>query len=305
MLHLIAIVGPTGAGKSTLAVRVAEEFQGEVVNCDSLQLYRGFDVGTAKLPEAARRAIPHHLIDVLEPDQVYSAGDYARDARQAIAAISARQHLPVVAGGTGFYLRALLNGLPQLPSRDTEIRTNLAARETARPGTIRRLLERLDPEAARRIHPRDVQKSIRALEIRLLTRNPTPPADSAEPLTGYRTLTIGLGPDRTVLFQILDARAREMFRCGLLEEVENLLSAGVTAAVKPFESLGYRQAVNVLRGSMTLEQAIASTQLETRQYAKRQCTWFRHDKKITWLSGFGNDADVIESCFRLVRLFIG
>jgi len=304
MLPLIVLVGPTGAGKTTLALSIAERFRGEVVNCDSLQLYRGFDIGAAKLPEAGRRGIPHHMIDVLDPNRVYSAGDYARDARQTIAAISEREKLPVVAGGTGFYLRALWNGLPQLPSRDDAIRNDLASRETARPGAIHRLLHRLDPDSARRIHSRDTQKLIRALEIRLVTRQSAPPADSAEPLAGYRALTIGLAPDRAVLYQTLDARAREMFRSGLVEEVENLLAAGASGAEKPFESLGYKQALKFLQGSISLEDAIASTQLETRQYAKRQMTWFRRDPATIWLQGFGHQPDVIEQSCALVQSFI-
>ena len=275
-----------------------------MVNCDSLQLYRGFDVATAKLPEIARRGVPHHLLDVLEPHQVYSAGDYARDSRSIVAQISARGGLPVIAGGTGFYLRALLQGLPQLPSRDAALRTRLNAREIARAGSIRRLLERLDPGAARRIHPRDLQKSIRALEIRLLTRNPAPSSDAAQPLSGYRALRIGLDPERALLYEILDARAREMFRAGLITEVERLLAAGATGEEKPFESLGYNQALRVLRGSMTLEEAIASTQIQTRQYAKRQGTWFRRDPAMVWLRGFGNDPAVIEKGLELVRDFL-
>jgi len=305
MLPLIVVAGPTGSGKSALALRLAEEFSGEVVNCDSLQLYRGFNVATTKLAESDRRGIPHHMIDVIAADQVYSAGDYLRDARAAIAAISARGNLPVVAGGTGFYLRALWHGLPALPPRDEALRKKLAAREQARPGALHRLLSRLDPQAARRIHPRDTQKLVRALEIRLLTRHPAPPSEFAQPLAGYRALRIGLDPDRAELYKILDARTREMFRSGLIEEVRNLLAAGASGAEKPFESLGYKQALKFLRGAMTLEEAILSTQIETRQYAKRQWTWFRRDPSIVWLRGFGGDRAVIERAIDLVRSFLG
>jgi tRNA dimethylallyltransferase len=301
---MLVIAGPTGAGKSGLALRVAEHFQGEIVNCDSLQVYRGFDVGTAKLPESERRGIPHHMLDVVEPSEVYSAGDYARGARQVISRITGAGHLPIVTGGTGFYLRALLNGLPSLPARDEGLRARLAPRETRRPGSLHRLLSRLDPPAGARIHVRDVQKLTRALEIRLLTRNPQPPSSSAQSLTGYRILKLGLQPERASLYEALDARATEMFREGLLEEVQGLLAAGCTGNEKPFESLGYQQALQYIRGMLTIEQAIASTQLETRQYAKRQLTWFRRDPEIVWLQGFGNSSAVIEQCLDLVRNFL-
>ena len=301
---LIAILGPTGAGKSALAVKLAETFQGEIVNCDSLQIYRGFNVGTAKISEPERHGIPHHLIDVAGPGEVYSAGDYARDARRVIHEISGRVRLPVIAGGTGFYLRALLDGLPELPDRDEALRARLAARNLRRPGSLHRILSRLDPSAASRIHARDTQKTMRALEIRLLTREPAPPRASAEALAGYRTLKIGLDPDRAVLYERLDARAKEMFRSGLMEEVRDLLDAGCTGREKPFESLGYRQALEYLLGTMTLDQAIASTQIETRQYAKRQWTWFRRDAQVRWLSGFGTTASVLEQCLEMVGQFI-
>lgn len=301
MLPIVAVIGPTGSGKSPLALRLAEEFSGEIVNCDSLQLYRGFDVATAKVPLHLRREIPHHLIDVLDPTQVYSAGDYARDARRVIAEISARGNLPVVAGGTGFYLRALLHGLPELPARDAALRDRLAQRETSRLSSI---LQRLDPMAAGRIHPRDRQKLIRALEIRLLTGHSAPSSDSADPLPGYRTIVLGLDPDRAALHKILDARTREMFRSGLIEEVERFLHSGATGEEKPFESLGYKQALAHLRGAISLEDAIASTQIETRQYAKRQWTWFRRDPSVIWIPGFGDSLEVINRSLALVQEFL-
>jgi tRNA dimethylallyltransferase len=282
------------------------------------------------------------MIDVLDPGEVCSAGDYARGARRSIAEISQRGHLPIVAGGTGFYLRALLDGLPRLPGRDVSLRERLAARELRRssltnvpihPFPIHRLLTRLDPAAAARIHPHDTQKLIRALEVRILTRKPAPAAGSGNPpgtaLDGYQTLKIGLNPDRTLLYQTLDARAREMFRPGLFEsgdsmgsallepgdlsgrglietgalikEVQGLLDSGCTGNEKPFESLGYRQALEHLRGNLSIEDAIASTQLETRQYAKRQWTWFRRDAHVIWLDGFGNSTEVFERAIELVR----
>jgi len=301
---LVVIAGPTGSGKSALALRLAEEFHGEIVNCDSMQLYKGFDIGTAKLPVCERRSIPHHMIDVLEADQVYSAGDYARDARALIAGISARGRLPIVTGGTGFYLRALLEGLPQLPPRDEALREKLAAREATRPGSLHRLLSRLEPAAARRIHVRDAQKTIRALEVRILTRSALPPSSESAPLEGYTVVRIGLDPDRSKLYGILDARTCEMFRCGLIEEVRALLASGLTGNEKPFESLGYKQALACIRGSMTIEEAIASTQIETRQYAKRQWTWFRRDQKMFWIRGIGQEPSVIEQGCEYLRCYV-
>ncbi|HML15979.1 MAG TPA: tRNA (adenosine(37)-N6)-dimethylallyltransferase MiaA [Bryobacteraceae bacterium] len=301
---LIAIVGPTGAGKSALALKIAETFPGEIVNCDSLQIYRGFDIGAAKTPASERRGIAHHLIDVVDPGAVYSAGDYARDARRIIREISARGHLPIISGGTGFYLRALLDGLPHLPGRDQALRERLASRDRRRPGSLHRILSRLDPQAASRIHVRDTQKLMRALEIRILTREAAPPRASAEAFDGYRTLKIGLDPDRAELYEFLDARAAEMFRSGLIEEIRRLLDRGLTGREKPFESLGYRQGLEYVRGSMTLQQAIATTQLETRQYAKRQWTWFRRDAQVRWLRGFGNAPSVVEKCLEMIRTFI-
>lgn len=290
---LVTVVGPTGSGKSALALDLAEQFSGEIVNCDSLQLYRGFDIGTAKIPPSKRRGVPHHLFDVLEPQMGYSAGEYARQARSVIAEITARDRLPVIVGGTGFYLRALLAGLPALPGSDEELRSRLLGKEQSRPGSLHRLLARLEPAAAARIHPRDVQKVIRALEVRLLTGHSLPAPDRAEPLKGYVNVKIGLNPDRATLHQRLDARVIAMFNGGLLEEVRQLLAQGLTGAEKPFESLGYKQSLRHLRGDLTLEQAIASTQLETRQYAKRQLTWFRRDPEIFWIAGFGHSPSTL------------
>lgn len=301
---LIVVAGPTGAGKSTLALRVCEEFSGEIVNCDSLQLYRGFHVGTAKTPECQRRGMPHHLLDVLNPPDGYSAGEYARVARNAIAEISTRGHLPVVVGGTGFYLRALLNGLPHLPESDDAVRQRLMDRERRKAGSVRRLLTRLDPASAARIHPNDTQRSMRAVEIRLLSGQRSPPAIQTAPLGGYRVLKIGLDPDRAALYSLLDARAKQMFASGLVEEIEALLANGCTGEEKPFQSLGYRQALAYIRGEITLERAIYLTQLDTRHYAKRQWTWFRRDPEITWLPGFGDSPAVIELCLQIIRRFL-
>ena len=292
-MFLATVVGPTGSGKSALALCLAEQFGGEIVNCDSLQLYRGFDIGTAKTPPGERRGIPHHLFDVLTPKESYSAGEYAREARKVITEIARPGRLPIIVGGTGFYLRALLQGLPALPGRDERLRERLQERERLRPGSLHRLLQRLEPRAAGRIHANDVQKTMRALEVRLLTQEALPPPAEARALEGYSVIKLGLDPDRAALQECLETRTRSMFADGLIEEVRGLLTAGATGNEKPFEALGYKQALLHLRGMITLEQAVESTIVETRQYAKRQRTWFRRDPEIRWLQGFGDDAEIL------------
>lgn len=301
---LIVVAGPTGSGKSAIALRICAEFSGEIVNCDSLQLYRGFHLGTAKTPEPERQGVPHHLLDVLDPSDGYSAGEYARVARTIIRDITDRKRLPVVVGGTGFYLRALLDGLPVLPESHPPTRDRLMAREQRRPGSMRRLLSRLDPASAERIHPNDTQRVMRAVEIRVVSRKTSPPALETEPLMGFRALLIGLDPDRTQLYRLLNERTRFMFDAGLVREVATLLEQGCTGDEKPFESLGYRQSVAYLRGEITLDRAIYLTQLETRHYAKRQWTWFRRDPRVQWLSGFGNDIPIIEQSLQMIRRFL-
>lgn len=289
--RVIAILGPTGSGKSELALAVAQKFAGEVVSCDSLQIYRYFDIGTAKLPLQARRGIPHHLIDFLEPDQIFTAGEYARVARGVLVEISGRGHMPVIAGGTGFYFRALVDGLFPGPSRDQALRDRLSARQQRRPGSIYRLLRRFDPVSAQRIHPNDFPKLVRALEVCLLTRRAATEMFrlGREPLKGFRILKIGLAPPRDRLYERLDRRTQQMFHEGLIEEVRNILARGFPASIKPFESHGYRQAIQLLAGELGLEQAVFYAQRNTRRYAKRQVTWFRQERDVEWFSGFGDN----------------
>jgi len=303
---VIAIAGPTGAGKSELALRVAEEFGGEVVNCDSLQIYRYFDIGTAKLTPDEMRGVPHHLIDILDPDQVFTAGEYARLGRAAMAAISSRGKLPVVAGGTGFYLRALFEGLFRGPARDEALRGRLAARERRRSGSLHRLLRRFDPAAAARIHPNDVPKVMRAVEVCLIASRPVTEmlSEGRDQLEGFRTLKMGLAPDRDELYRRLDERCRRMFESGLVEEVRGILDRGFPMEAKPFESHGYRQAVQMLRGELNAKEALFYAQRNTRNYAKRQMTWFRKEPEMEWLKGFGDESHIQERALARVREFL-
>jgi tRNA dimethylallyltransferase len=303
---VIAILGPTGSGKSELALHVAGTFSGEVVNCDSLQVYRYFDLGTAKLPPGARQGIPHHLIDILDPDQVFTAGEYARLGRHLLEEISARGRLPVVAGGTGFYLRALIDGLFPGPQRDQALRDRLAERERRKSGSLHRLLRRFDPAAAGRIHPRDLPKVIRALEVCLVTRRPVTELfqQGREALGGYRILKIGLAPGREQLYEKLDRRTIQMFETGLIEEVRGILARGFAASAKPFESHGYRQAMQFINGELKLDEAIFYAQRNTRHYAKRQMTWFRQEAGLEWFSGFGGDTQIQQSVENRVREFL-
>ena len=299
---LPVVIGPTGSGKSDLAVRLALAVGGEIVNCDSLQVYRGLNIGTAKMPERERLGVPHHLIDVIEPRELFTAGDYAHAARQVLREIAVRERIPIVVGGTGFYLRALLEGLSRSPRRDEDIRARLERREKRRPGSLHRLLKRLDPRAASRIHANDRNKLIRALEVRLVEGEPISKmfATGRDPLKGFRAIKLGLDPPRKLLYERLDARAASMFEGGLIDEVRRLLSNGVSANAKPFESLGYRQALQVIEGQATLEQAVASTQLETRRYAKRQMTWFRKEQDVHWIAGLGGDPEVLAKASRIL-----
>ncbi len=265
-------------------MRIAEQFDGEIVNCDSMQIYRGFDIGTAKLSLAERRGIPHHLLDIAEAAEVFSAGDYAREARLAIAGIRERGRLPIVVGGTGFYLRALLDGLPDLPPRNDCLRARLEGNPR-----LHRLLTRLDKRAAERLHPNDTARVVRALEIRLLTGRASPEQAPGSGMSGFDVRKIALLPERKALYAKLDERTERMFRSGLLDEVRGLLAAGIPADAKPFQAVGYRQALAAVQGGMGVDEAIARAQQATRNYAKRQITWFRNDPGTESILQFGNN----------------
>jgi tRNA dimethylallyltransferase len=303
---LVAVAGPTGSGKSELAMRIAGEFDGEIVNCDSLQVFRRFDIGTAKLTTEEQRGIPHHLLDIADPDELFTAGEYARLGRQALNDITARARLPVVAGGTGFYLRALLDGLFEGPTRDQALRDRLAAREARRAGSLHRILRRLDAAAAARIHANDVPKVMRALEVCLLTRRPVSELfqQGRDSLRGYRTLKLGLLPDRDELYRRLDERCARMFEGGLVDEVRGILALGFPASSKPFESHGYKQALQLIEGELSPRDAVFYAQRNTRQYAKRQITWFRREPGLVWLRGFGADEEIQGEALRRVGEFL-
>ena len=299
---VVIVVGPTGSGKSGLALQLAARFSGEIINCDSVQVYRNFDIGTAKMPIDERAGIPHHLLDVVGPEHNYTAGEFQRQGRALLADITARHRLPIVAGGTGFYLRALLQGLAPGPPQETDIRDKLTQREQRRPGSLHRLLRRWDAASAARIHPHDAHKLVRAVQVYLQNRQSlsTLHALGREPLQGYRVLKIGLAPPRALLQAHLEQRVRAMFAAGLVEETRALLTAGVPRHAKPFGSLGYAQALCVLDGTLSVENAIAETHLRTRQYAKRQTTWFRRESGVAWLLGFGDESYVMEQALSLV-----
>jgi tRNA dimethylallyltransferase len=303
---LVILLGPTGSGKSDAALLIAETFSGEIVNADSIQLYRGFDIGSAKTPPDQRRGIPHHLIDVIEPEEVFTAGEYSRRAREAIANISGRGKLPVVAGGTGFYVRALLEGLFSGPERDDRLRTDLANREQRRTGFLHRWLRRYDPEAARRIHPNDRNKLMRAVEVGVLAGRPLTGmfAEGRDALQGYVPLKIAFDPPRPELVRKLDERAARMLAGGLMEEVRALLASGVAASAKPFESIGYKQALSIVLENQSHGEALEQMQRDTRRYAKRQMTWFKRERDLRWLSGFGTDETVQRSLMDTVATYL-
>ncbi|MHB8487334.1 MAG: tRNA (adenosine(37)-N6)-dimethylallyltransferase MiaA [Candidatus Acidiferrales bacterium] len=302
--RLVVILGPTASGKSALAIALAERLNGEVVACDSTQVYRHFDIGTGKVPAAERRGIPHHLIDLAEPEEVFTAGEYRRRATEVLNAICERGKLPIVTAGTGLYLRALLEGLADAPARSEELREQLRRRAARRgPGHLHGILRRLDRESASRIAAGDTQKVIRAIEIRLLS------GESASALhrrgrtglEGFLVLKMGLMPAREALHQRIEQRITAMLGSGWLDEVKILLGKGIAPTSKPFEFLGYSQLRDVLAGKMMLDEAILQIQQATRQYAKRQVTWFRKEPDVHWIDRFGDDPAAAADAFELIE----
>ena len=294
-LPLIVVVGPTASGKSALAVALARALQAEIIACDSTQLYRGVNIGTAKPTAEDRQAVVHHLIDVLDASEAATAGGYRDLALAVLGELRKRGRLPILAVGTGLYMRALLEGLADLPLRSEGLRERLKASSRKRGALhLHGVLRRMDAEAAGRIAPTDEQKLIRAIEVCILTRKPISEVHRAgrKPLEGWRTLKVGLMPSREMLFERIDARTNAMIAGGWLDEVRGLLEAGIAENAKIFDFIGYREMLGVLRGDLTMEKARAAIQLATRHYAKRQMTWFRRDKTIRWFAGSGDDAGV-------------
>jgi tRNA dimethylallyltransferase len=292
-LPLLVVVGPTASGKSALAVALARALQAEIIACDSTQLYRGVNIGTAKPTAEERLGLVHHLIDVLDASEAATAGGYRDLAVRVLGDMRKRRKLPILAVGTGLYMRALLEGLADLPLRSEGLRARLKA-SSMKNGEmhLHRVLQRMDREAAARIAPTDEQKLIRAIEVCILTRKPISEVHRVgrKPLEGWRALKVGLMPSREMLYERIDSRTKAMMESGWLDEVRGLLESGITENAKIFDFIGYREMLAVSRGELTMEKARTAIQLATRQYAKRQMTWFRKDKLIRWFAGPGDDA---------------
>lgn len=290
--RLIVILGPTASGKSTLAIHLAERFGGEVLACDSTQVYRHFDIGTGKVPREQQRGIPHHLVDIVEPHEVFTAGEYRRRATEALEDVTKRGKLPIMTAGTGLYLRGLLEGLAEAPERSEELRERLRQHlNRFGPEYIHRLLHKLDPEAAAKIAPRDAQKAIRAIEICVLSGERVTKLfrKGRVGLAGYAVMKIGLSPSRDALYTRIDLRVQQMLDAGWVAEVKRLMEMGISASAKPFSFLGYSHLRQHLEGGMELKAAIHEIQQTTRRYAKRQITWFRKESEVHWLQWFGDD----------------
>jgi len=301
---LVAVVGPTASGKSALGVWLAERFDGEVVACDSTQLYRGFDIGTAKPRVEERGGIAHHLIDVLDPGEAATAGRYRELALAVLQNLRWRGKRPILTVGTGLYLRALLEGLADIPQRSEEIRGRLRASAEGHPaGHLHRILGRLDPQAVKKIAAADEQKLIRAIEVCLLARQPISEVHRAgrKPLEGWRVVKIGLMPPREELYKRIHTRTSSMLEHGWMEEVQDLLKSGLNENAKPFDFIGYRELRAVLRNELSLQQAREAIQQATRRYAKRQLTWFRKESGVQWFSSFGDDAELQSAVSKHMR----
>ena len=304
LARLIVILGPTASGKSALAIALAEKLGGEVLVCDSTQVYRHFDIGTAKVPIAEQRGVLHHLVDLVEPTELFTAGEYRRRAIDALENVRARGKVPVLNAGTGLYLRALLLGLAEAPERSEALRARLREKAARRgPEYLHRVLARLDRETAARIAPRDTPKIIRAIEMRILAGKPVGEIHRSgrAALEGYAVTKIGLAPSRAALYARINARVEAMIEAGWIEEVARLALSGVSGDAKPFQFIGYSQLRDVIAGRLSREEAIQQIQQATRRFAKRQLTWFRRELEVHWLPGFGDSPEIADAALKLSR----
>ena len=304
---VVAILGPTATGKSALALAMAERYNGEIINCDSTAVYRGFDIGTDKIAVADRRGIPHHLIDIVDPTEEYTAAHYARDAAAVVRDIHARGRLPILAGGTGFYFRALTRGLFPGPGRDIELRQRLET-IAGRRGVafLHRMLQRVDPPSASRIQPRDLKRLVRALEVFFLTGRPltTHFADTVSPLPDFDVVGVALRLPASQISARVTRRVDEQFERGLLDEIRGLLARGVPESARPFGGLVYRQALEHLHGVRDETATRALIAQENRRYARRQLIWFRKEPNLSWFDGPGEFAGTVAAVQRLIDHYV-
>ena len=293
---MLSVLGPTASGKSALSLALAERRGGEIINCDSTAVYRGFDIGTDKLPIEARRGIPHHLIDIADPTEVYTAAQFAHDAAAAIRDIHARRKLPILVGGTGFYYRALTRGLFPGPGADEELRARLNRIADARgPERLHRLLRRVDAESSARIMPRDLKRIVRALEVYYTTGRPLTShfEQTISPIADCEVRAIALRLPPALTAERVARRVDEQFARGIVAEVEGLLARGISPQVRPFGGLVYRQVMDMLRGVRGEAETRALIVQENRRYARRQLIWFRKEPNLRWFDGPGEREDVI------------
>jgi tRNA dimethylallyltransferase len=297
-IHLIIIQGPTASGKTDLAVRLAERFEGEIINADSMQIYRGMDIGTAKPTGDLLQRAPHHVLSVVDPDQPFSAADYRKEAELAIRNIHSRGKRAIVVGGTGLYIKALTRGLIDSPEGNETLREelNTIARNYGR-GELHRQLTLVDPATAAKLHPNDQLRVIRALEVFRMTGQPISSFRERHGFqsTVYRCLKIGILTDRAELYRRIDNRVDWMIQHGFIEEVQRLLSKGYAPQLKPLRALGYRQICAFLTGGYSLPEAVQLIKRDTRHYAKRQLTWFKKDSEIKWFEYSGNVAIIFDN----------
>jgi tRNA dimethylallyltransferase len=303
----IAVLGPTATGKSALALAIAERFDGEIVNCDSTAVYRGFDIGTDKIAPAERRGIPHHLIDIVGPTEEYTAAQFARDAAAVMRGILSRGRLPILAGGTGFYFRALTRGLFPGPGADAALRARLDAIAERRGVTfLHRMLARIDRESAHRIQPRDRKRLVRALEVFFLTGRPMTAhfAETASPIADIDMLAIALRLPAAQISDRVTRRVEEQFARGLLDEIRGLLASGVPETARPFGGLVYRQALEHLHGVRDEAATRALIAQENRRYARRQLIWFRKEPNLSWFEGPGESAPTVMAVMPVVEEYV-